>query len=92
VVLCFLGASGILFTMAYAGLVSIPLKNLFLGNKLSSGHKNLRVILLTVLIGFFIHSLTYDSLKYPHLNWIFRSLLGILVNLIVFNQNKPEID
>ena len=36
-------------------------------------------LLLIVLLGFLAHSMTFDSLKYPHLNWVFHSFLGLLV-------------
>jgi hypothetical protein len=33
------------------------------------------------LIGFFVHSMTYDSLRFPNLNWLFHSILGMMVGL-----------
>lgn len=33
------------------------------------------------LIGFFVHSMTYDSLRFPNLNWIFHSILGMILGL-----------
>ena len=33
------------------------------------------------LIGFFVHSMTYDSLRFPNLNWIFHSILGMMLGL-----------
>jgi len=34
-----------------------------------------------VIIGFAVVSLTFDTLRFPNLNWMFHSLLGLLVNL-----------
>ena len=39
-----------------------------------------------VLIGFAVHSMAYDNLRYPHLNWIFHSLLGLVANNHVFRS------
>jgi hypothetical protein len=36
------------------------------------------------LIGFFVHSMTYDSLRFPNLNWIFHSILGMMLGLANF--------
>jgi O-antigen ligase len=33
------------------------------------------------LIGFFVHSITYDSLSFPNLNWVFHSILGMMLGL-----------
>jgi O-antigen ligase len=37
--------------------------------------------IMTGLIGFFVHSITYDSLSFPNLNWIFHSILGMMLGL-----------
>jgi hypothetical protein len=39
------------------------------------------MLLVSVIIGFMVMSLTFDTLRFPNLNWIFHSLLGLLVNL-----------
>ena len=39
---------------------------------------------LLVLIGFAIHSLTYDSLLFPPLNWLFHVQLGIMAGYQAF--------
>jgi O-antigen ligase len=33
------------------------------------------------LIGFLIHSMTYDSLRFPNLNYIFHSILGMMLGV-----------
>jgi hypothetical protein len=44
--------------------------------------KNLAgLLLIAVLIGFVFISCTFDTLRFPNLNWIFHSLLGLMVNL-----------
>ena len=37
-------------------------------------------LLLIVVAGFIVHSMTFDSLKYPHLNWLFHSFLGLMAH------------
>jgi hypothetical protein len=37
--------------------------------------------IMAALIGFFVHSMTYDSLRFPNLNWIFHSILGMMLGL-----------
>jgi hypothetical protein len=84
----FLGEMGGLFTLAYIGLFVYVLKNINLkqnGNTNTSTHASLIFI---VIAGFFIHSLTFDSLKYPHLNWMFHSLLGMMARSQGFDQTK----
>ena len=76
--LTFLGETGGLFSAAYICLIAFLIKN-----KASIAHRNKDEMmrfsfLLIVLVGFMAHSMTFDSLKYPHLNWIFHSLLGLL--------------
>jgi O-antigen ligase len=78
--LFFLGGMGVLFTLAYSGLAVYLLKPLILPGKANTKTRNQSILLLLVLVGFFVHSMTYDSLRYPHLNWIFHSLLGLIAN------------
>ena len=86
--LFFLGQTGLLFTGAYVCLIFYLIKNLTKKNNKSAGMKLQSTLLLTVLICFAVHSMTYDSLRYPHLNWIFHSLLGLMANCSLFHQEK----
>jgi hypothetical protein len=82
----FLGEMGGLFTLAYTCLFAYVLKN---NNLRQNGNTNIRThasFIFIVIVGFFIHSLTFDSLKYPHLNWMFHSLLGIMARSQGFDQ------
>jgi hypothetical protein len=38
-------------------------------------------LVVSVIIGFSVMSFTFDTLRFPNLNWIFHSLLGLMVNL-----------
>jgi hypothetical protein len=86
--LSFVAEMGGLFTLAYLGLLAYVLKNTCL---VTSENSDVRVhlsLIVVVLAGFLLHSMTFDSLKYPHLNWIFHSLLGLLANFKAFSQIK----
>jgi hypothetical protein len=88
--LSFMGEMGGLFALAYAGFLGYVLKNIGL---VRSGNANVRAhtsLLLIVVVGFFLHSLTFDSLKYPHLNWMFHSLLGLMANAQVFGKTDND--
>ena len=88
--LSLVGEMGGLFALAYIGFLAYVLKNIGL---VRSENANVRVhasLLLIVVAGFLLHSLTFDSLKYPHLNWIFHSLLGLMAHSQVFGQTKND--
>jgi hypothetical protein len=76
--LCFLGETGGFFTMAYIGLGLYLILNIFIFRKHHSENYAKTLLIIGVLAGFAVHSLTFDSLKNPHLNWIFHSLLGLI--------------
>jgi hypothetical protein len=82
----FLGEMGGLFTLAYIGLFVCVLKNINLKQNGNTNTRKHTSLILIVIAGFFIHSLTFDSLKYPHLNWMFHSLLGIMARSQGFDQ------
>jgi O-antigen ligase len=86
--LTFLGETGGLFSAAYICLIVFLIKN-----KASIAYRNKDKMmrssfLLIVLVGFMADSMTFDSLKYPHLNWIFHSILGLLAQREVIRK-KP---
>ena len=78
--LFFLGQTGLLFTGAYACLIFYLTKLLIKNSNENADIKLQGILLLAVLVGFAVHSMTYDSLRYPHLNWLFHSLLGLIAN------------
>jgi hypothetical protein len=71
---------GTLFSVAYIILVAITVKNMFIHAKTHPGKRLQAVLLLAPLVGFFVHSMTFDSIIYPHLNWLAHSLLGMAAN------------
>ena len=80
IILCGFVEMGGLFAVTYIGFIIYLLRNLFLVTR-NKPEKRLRAILLLIpLAGFFVHSMTFDSLIYPHLNWLFHSYLGLMAN------------
>ena len=74
--LTFLGETGGLFSAAYFCLIFYLIKSK--AAYYNEAEKRRLGSLLIVIAGFLAHSMTFDSLKYPHLNWVFHSLLGLL--------------
>ena len=84
IILCgFVGMGG-LFTISYIVLIIYLLRNLFRRIRDKPEKRLQTVLFLIPLIGFLIHSMTFDSLIYPHLNWIFHSFLGLMANFDVY--------
>ena len=46
------------------------------------------MFIFSIIIGFTVISLTFDTLKFPNLNWLFHSLLGLMVNSVMINPSK----
>jgi O-antigen ligase len=69
---------GTAMTLLYVGLVLVILVKY--GRRLRSGPESspLDWYRALVLLGFAIHSLTYDSLLFPPLNWLFHVQVGIM--------------
>ena len=86
--LTFLGETGGLFSAAYFCLIFYLIKNK--ATYCLEDEKRQFVLFLIVLTGFLAHSMTFDSLKYPHLNWIFHSFLGLLVSRKRIEQDIPS--
>ena len=80
IILCGFVEMGGLFSITYIALIIYLLRNLFRGIR-GKPEKRLQVVLFMIpLIGFLFHSMTFDSLIYPHLNWLFHSFLGLMAN------------
>lgn len=79
-ILCCFVEMGGLFSITYIALIVYLLRNLFRSIRDKPERRLQAVLFLIPLIGFFIHSMTFDSLMFPHLNWIFHSFLGMMAN------------
>jgi O-antigen ligase len=87
IVLSFLVEMGGLFSAVYFGGV-IYIFAVFFKKFRAPPQKNLAGMLtIAVMVGFTFISCTFDTLRFPNLNWLFHSLLGLMVNL---PQNSSE--
>jgi O-antigen ligase len=87
IVLTFLVEMGGLFSAVYfAGVIYIFA--VFFKKFRAPPKKNLAGMLtIGVLVGFAFISCTFDTLRFPNLNWLFHSFLGLMVNL---QKNSSE--
>jgi hypothetical protein len=88
--LTFLVEMGSLFTIIYfGGLLYIMVRYLKSSRPPS---KDIVVIsLLSVMVGFSVISCTFDTLRFPNLNWLFHSLLGLMVNMPQRSVGEPPV-
>jgi O-antigen ligase len=78
---------GSIMTICYLGLILyIIVKYCRITQAFSLNHKK-EFVLLLPLLGLAIHSMTYDSLLFPQINWLFHVQLGILAG---FSQAEPQ--
>ena len=82
-ILCFFAEAGSVFALTYIVLFGYLFKRSFRLVKMEFGAQFYIIGIGAVITGFVVQSLTFDSLRYPHLNWIFHSILGLLANLDV---------
>jgi O-antigen ligase len=87
IVLGFLIEFGGLFTILYFGGLLYFILEIFRKNKPLSSQKEFQII-IAVFIGFTAMSFTFETLRFPNLNWAFHSLLGLLVNI----RTNQDID
>jgi O-antigen ligase len=87
IVLTFLVEMGGLFSAIYFGGVTYICIAFFKKIR-SPSQKNLAgMYTIAVMVGFVFISCTFDTLRFPNLNWLFHSFLGLMVNLL---QNSSE--
>jgi len=87
IVLTFLVEMGGLFSAIYFGGV-IYIFIVFFKKFRAPPQQNLAGMLtIAVMVGFAFISCTFDTLRFPNLNWLFHSFLGLMVNL---PQNSSE--
>ncbi len=88
--IAFLVEMGGLFSITYFGGVAYLLI-VFFKKFRAPPQKNLAGILtISVMAGFAFISCTFDTLRFPNLNWLFHSLLGLMVNLQNSGGNRSE--
>ncbi|MDP2046433.1 MAG: O-antigen ligase family protein, partial [Deltaproteobacteria bacterium] len=78
---------GSIMTICYLGLILyIIVRYCHITQPFSLNHKK-EFVLLLPLLGLAIHSMTYDSLIFPQINWLFHVQLGILAG---FSKAEPQ--
>jgi O-antigen ligase len=81
IILTFMVELGGLFSTVYFGGIIYMLAVSFKKLRAPPQKKLVSVLIISVLVGFIVTSLTFDTLKYPQLNWLFHSILGLLMNI-----------
>jgi hypothetical protein len=76
---------GCLFALVYFGGIIYLILQYFKTTERPEIRKMDKVFVMAVIISFSAMSLTFDTLRFPNLNWVFHSILGLLANL----SNKP---
>jgi O-Antigen ligase len=77
---------GSLMTLAYLGLVIVILVRYIRALRSSPGAAVTDWYRLLVIVGLAIHSMSYDSLLFPPVNWLFHVQLGIMA--AYYSSNK----
>jgi hypothetical protein len=78
--LAFLIEMGGLFSITYFGGLLYIIVRCFKNS--SPLYKDIEMLsLVSVIAGFLFISCTFDTLRFPNLNWLFHSLLGLMINL-----------
>lgn len=91
IVLAFLVELGGLFSIVYFGGV-IYIITIFFKQFHKPPQKNLAgMFALSIIIGFAAISCIFDTLKFPNLNWLFHSLLGLMINLPQSSFENPKL-
>ncbi len=78
IILCFFVEGGSLFALAYVAFIALVITRALSTRGKPSQWPDDLIILLIVLTVFGLHSMTFDSLKFPALNWMFHSFLGYM--------------
>jgi len=69
---------GSIMTICYLGLIFLIIYRYCRNTQPFSLNHKKEFVLLLPLLGLAIHSMTYDSLLFPQINWLFHVQLGIL--------------
>jgi hypothetical protein len=80
IILTYLIEWGSLFSFIYfGGIIYIVAPYFREANNTSIGMEG--ILVLAIVISFSIMSFTFDTLRFPNINWVFHSLLGLMVNI-----------
>jgi hypothetical protein len=88
IILAFLVELGSLFTFTYfGGLIYITVRSLNYLHPPSQKDKT-GLLVMSVLAGFVVLSLTFETLRFPSLNWMFHSFLGLMVSFVAPHSSE----
>jgi O-antigen ligase len=73
---------GTLMTLVYLALITLIIARYCRKLRPFSQSRNVDLYRLLVIIGFAVHSMTYDSLLFPSINWLFHVQMGILTGYV----------
>jgi O-antigen ligase len=88
IIMAFLVELGGLFTITYFGGLAYILAGSLKRIRTRPQEEMAWMFIFSIIIGFTVISLTFDTLKFPNLNWLFHSLLGLMVNSVMINPSK----
>jgi O-antigen ligase len=93
IIMAFLVELGGLFTITYFGGLAYFVGGTLTRMKTKPQKEVAGMFIFSIIIGFTVISLTFDTLKFPNLNWLFHSLLGLMVNSVMIHpaKNSNEI-
>jgi hypothetical protein len=90
IILTYLIERGPLFSLAYfGGILYLVVGSLNKAYSFCSTDMAL-LLVISVIAGFSFMSLTFDTLRFPNLNWLFHSFLGLMVNLSNTSSLQPR--
>jgi O-antigen ligase len=82
---------GTLMTIAYLWLISLISAKYWRKLRSDPPFPRGEIYRILVLLGFAIHSMTYDSLVFPPVNWLFHVHLGIMAGYAVNPEPLPGV-
>ena len=88
IVLTYLIEWGAIFCLIYFGGIAYIVILYFIETKKPLIRKIDGIFVVAIIISFSAMSLTFDTLRFPNLNWVFHTLLGLLVNI----PEKYQVD
>jgi O-antigen ligase len=81
---------GTLMTLVYLGLIVLIIVKYWLRVQSHQQYASEDFYRLLVLLGFAVHSMTYDSLLFPPVNWLFHVHLGILAGFTAAQEPSDK--
>lgn len=80
---------GTLMTLAYLSLITLIIVKYCRKLRPVAQSSPVDLYRLLVLVGFAVHSMTYDSLLFPSVNWLFHVQIGILAGFSPKTGSRP---